>query len=170
MINKIPNLTLDSKAEISNENLVSSLKNNLFRINKIKNEDRRDILNNNEDHLNKKETQNYNENQLNIKPFTLSEDEDEEEVEDGHKKDMNNNKNQSQKTTDSYGEYQIKSETRLNENENGEEMVQNNDKNDSEKICENNNVQTKQMKSEFSEKYIYEDEFKKEKNRRKIRR
>ena len=107
MKNKIPNLTLDSKANISNENLVSPLKNNLLR---IKNEDRRFILNNNEDHLIKKETKNYNENQLNIKPFTLSEDED--EVEDGHKKDMNNNKNPSQKTTDSYGEYQIKSETK----------------------------------------------------------
>ena len=95
MKNKIPNLTLDSKADISNENWVSPLKNNLLRISKIKNEDRRDIINNNEDHLNKKETKNYNENQLNIKPFTLSEDED--EIEDGHKKDMNNNKNSSQK-------------------------------------------------------------------------
>ena len=120
MKNQIPNLTLDSKANISNENLVSPLKNNLLRINKIKNEDRRDILNNNEDHLNKKETKNYNENQLNIKPFTLSEDEDEDEVDDGHKKDMNNYKNPLQKTTDRFGEYQIKTETRLNEIENGE--------------------------------------------------
>jgi hypothetical protein len=81
----------------------------------------------------------------------LSEDEyeDEDEVEDGHKKDMNNYKNPLQKTTDRFGEYQIKTETRLNENENGEKLDKNNDKNDSEKICENNNVQTKQMKSEF---------------------
>ena len=54
----------------------------------------------------------------------------------------------------------------MNENENGEEIDKNNDKNDSEKICENNNVQRKQLKSVFSEKYIYEDEFKKEKNRK----